>query len=136
MEEQEVHVRTRSELAPAVSTQCEDGALAQPLLCRATRALGRFLADSADQCVHDIRAGGCHFDSTEAESVTGPEPLTFESQKLPTLFDLMGAGAAERFRISQCARVAENPIHAARHGCNPRTTPSAEAGSLGRRLRH
>ena len=128
MEEEKIHVRTRSELAAAVSPERHHGALAESLLGGVTGALRRALADSNDQGVDNVRARACHLGSTEARAMPRSEPLAFVFEESPVVFDLARARGARGAGVSRTARVDEVRSHSARLLCNRRTVLRARPG--------
>ncbi len=95
VQEEQVHVRVRGQLAPPVPAERDHCALNQLPASRAVRFLRGHLADAGHDQVHLVAATPRDLGAAQAEAMAHAEPLGLEPQEAPEGLDLSGARIAQ-----------------------------------------
>ena len=90
MEEQEIDVRGRRQLAAAVTSQGHDRALRELLACAGGRVFRGRAADAQQQRVHHVAACGRDLEPVQPESLAHAKALAFQAQEAAIAFLRVG----------------------------------------------
>ena len=115
VQEEEVHVGVRSELAAPVAAEGDHRALDELAAGLAVRLLRRHLADAGDHEVHLVAAAARDLGPAEPQAVPHAQPLRLEPQEAAEGLDVIGSRVPERVPFQRLAPRKGDPFGF--HGC-------------------
>jgi hypothetical protein len=126
MEEQEIDVRGRRQLAASVTSQGHDRALRELLACARGRVFRGRAADAQEQCVHHVAARGRDLEAVQPEPLAHAEALAFQAQEAAVALlresGAVLAGGIDRLRCHVSARSSNTRTVGARSAASLRIT--------------